>query len=312
MQVKRYNPGVRLEGRGCVVALGFFDGVHLGHRALLGCAKKRALSLGVPLLVFTFAHGGGIKAGVPLIYSERDREELFSTLGVDTAIVADFKELRDLSPEEFIEKVIIGDLGAVCAVAGYDYKFGKYGKADAADLSRLMAGHGLMTEIVDEYRAGGRTVSSSEIRELLCGGHVEVANELLGAPFFISGTVVHGRADGKGYGYPTINIGVHEGAVRLKHGVYLTAVKMGEKLYTGLTNVGECPTFGAREYHTETYLIDFDGDAYGMETKVYFLSFIREERAFASLGELKEQIAKDLIKAKDIKGDKKWQELGLN
>ena len=311
MQVIKYELGTRLLG-GCVVALGFFDGVHLGHRSLLKCARDKARSLGVPLAVFTFAHGGGIKAGAPLIYSERDREELFAELGVDAVAVADFAQLRDLSAEEFVDKVLIGDLGALVAVAGYDYRFAKYGKADALVLSTLMAARGLYAEIVEEYRLSERTVSSSEIRGLLEGGKVEDARELLGAPFFISGTVVHGRADGKGFGYPTINIGVREGAVKLKRGVYLTAVKMGEKLYTGLTNVGECPSFGAREYHTETYLLDFEGDAYGMETKVYFLSFLREERVFTSLGELKEQIAIDLKKATEIKGDRKWQELGLN
>ena len=312
MQVKKYKQGAHFENGGCVVALGFFDGVHLGHRALLERAREKAHTLGVPFWVFTFAHGGGIKEGAPLIYSERDREELFSSLGADAVLAADFKELRDLSPEEFIEKVIVGDLGAVCAVAGYDYKFGKHGRADAADLSRLMAERGLEAEIVDEYRICDRAVSSSGIRALLEEGRIEEANELLGAPFFISGTVVHGRADGKGFGYPTINIGVGDGAVKLKRGVYLTAVKMGEKLYTGLTNVGECPSFGAREYHAETYLLDFEGDAYGMETKVYFLSFLREERVFCGLSELQEQIKNDLIKANEIKGDKKWQELGLN
>lgn len=310
MRTVKYKLGDRITERGCVLALGFFDGVHIGHRELLDFTVKEAARRGVASAVFTFAYGGGIKPSSAPLYGEREREELFASLGVEISIVADFSELRGLSPEEFVRDVIIGDVGASLAVVGYNYRFGHRGAGDARRLSLIMREHGREVKVFDELTLDGREVSSTGIRALLEAGSVREAWRLLEVPYFLSGTVVHGRSDGRRLGYPTINIPMRESSARLRRGVYLTAVKIGEKLYTGLTNVGECPTFGAREYHTESFLSDFTGDAYGMQTKVYFLDFLRDEQVFSSAEELTRQIEKDREKAEKIKGEIKWQELG--
>ncbi len=310
MRTVKYKLGERIAERGCVLALGFFDGVHVGHRELLDFTVKEAARRGVPSAVFTFAYGGGVKTSSAPIYSEREREELFASLGIEISIVADFSELRGLSPEEFVRDVITEDVGASLAVVGYNYRFGHRGAGDAERLSLIMRGYEREVKVFDELTLDGREVSSTVIRALLEAGDVREARRLLGAPYFLKGEVVHGRADGRKFGYPTINIPMREGSARLRRGVYLTAVKIGEKLYTGLTNVGECPSFGAREYHTESFLSDFEGDAYGMETKVYFLDFLRDERVFSSAEELGGQIEKDRERAERIKGEIKWQELG--
>ena len=310
MQVIKYKRTEALRTRGAVVALGFFDGVHLGHRALLERAVKEAARLGTESAVFTFAYGSGIKPKSPPIYSEREREELFASLGIDLCIVADFDELKSLGADEFISSVLLGHIGAAVAVVGYDYRFGRGGAADAAYLAAGLSAGGCRTVVLDAYMLHGEPVSSTRVRSCLEDGDVRSAWELLGEPYFVVGSVQHGRADGRRFGYPTVNVCVPDGAVHLRAGVYLTAVRLGEKLYTGLTNAGECPSFGRREYHTESFLTDFTGDAYGMEAKVYFLAFLRDERVFSSAEELGKQIELDRTRAEKIKGELKWQELG--
>ena len=299
------------EHRGCTIALGFFDGVHLGHRVLLRQAVSEARKRGTSSAVFTFEYGGGIKSGRSMIYSEKEREELFSSIGIDVCFVADFSEIKDLAPEDFVNKTLAEDIGASFISVGYNYRFGKGGAGDAGMLSKLAAKHGCEVRIFDAYTLGGEPVSSTRVRALLENGEVEEANTMLGVPYFIFGTVEHGRGDGTRFGFPTVNTGVDDGRVRLLHGVYLTAVKIGEKLHTGLTNVGECPSFGKRRYHAETFLLNFSGDLYGMEIKVYFLSFLREERVFSSAEELALQIENDRATAHERMKNIKWQEIGL-
>lgn len=310
MRTVKYKRGEELCPRGSALALGFFDGVHIGHRALLEHTVARAKRLGVESAVFTFAFGGGIKAGSTPIYTEEEREELFASLGIELCVIADFRELRDMTAEDFIENVVLGDLSAELCVVGYDYKFGRGGIGTAELLCEMMEKRGREAHVVEALVSRGEPVSSTRVRAFLEAGDVRAAWELLGEPYFVSGTVEHGREDGRRFGYPTINIPARKGAVRLRSGVYLTAVRIGGKLYTGLTNAGECPSFGKREYHTESFLTDYSGNAYGMETKVYFLSFLREETIFSSARQLGEQIEKDRLMAEKIKGDLKWQELG--
>lgn len=310
MKTVRYKFGVSYGTCGCTVALGFFDGIHKGHRQLILSAVADAKKGGVPSAVFTFAHGE-IKADSPRIYSEEQRAELLTELGVDVCFVAEFSELCTLSPSDFVSKTIIRDIGAEVAVSGYNYRFGHRGAADAKRLCELMEQNSASALIFDELSFEGEPISSTRVRSCLEEGRIEDANAMLGAPYFVSGVVEHGRGDGKGFGFPTVNISALENGVRLRYGVYLTAVKIGEKLYTGLTNVGECPSFGKREYHTETYITNYSADVYGMEIKVYFLAFLREERVFATAEALGEQIKNDLKTAQKKERDIKWQELGL-
>ncbi len=293
MKTIKYNLGEKYDTRECVVALGFFDGVHLGHRELLKFTVSEARRLGVASAVFTFAYGGGIKADSPKIYSDREREELFSSLGIDVCFVADFASLSGVCAEDFIRRCIREDIGAVCAVAGYNFRFGQGGLGDASQLSRLMEETGGRARIFEPFLADGSPVSSTRVRALMQEGRIEAASRLLGTPYFLVGRVEHGRADGRTLGFPTLNVSVSEQRSHLRQGVYLTSVEIDGKFYTGLTNVGECPSFGRREYHTETFLLDFDKEVYGMETKVYFLSFLRDEQKFSSPEDFKKQIERD-------------------
>ena len=312
MKKTEYAPGKAYGTKGCVLALGFFDGVHEGHRALLRRTVAEAKRKGTPSAVFTFSYDGGIKSGAPRIYSEETRDMLFAELGIDVCIAADFSKVSSISAEDFVLRVIREEIGAEVVVAGYNYRFGYRGGGDARKLEELARSFGCEAVILDAYMLDAEPVSSTLVRALLANGDVFDAGRLLGKPYFLSGTVEHGRADGRKIGFPTINVPVSQKQARLKHGVYLTAVKIDEKLYTGLTNVGECPTFEKREYHAETFVLDFERDVYGMETKLYFLDFIREERAFSSAAELAEQIRVDEKMARERMKEIKWQELGLN
>lgn len=311
MRTVEYRPGVGLSIGGCVVALGFFDGVHAAHRALIGEAGRLARAAGLPLAVFTFPAECGVKGGGSRIYDTATKLSLLESLGVDVVVLADFPSVAGLEPEEFVNRVLIGDLDARVAVAGFNFRFGKGASADAEMLEKLMSEGGRVAKIHDELTHDGRTVSATDVRAALARGEVGLARELLTVPYFMRGVVTHGKAEGRNLGFPTVNMSAPEGLVTPRRGVYKTAVPIGEKLYTGLTNIGNCPTFGAREMHAETYILDFSGDLYERELTVYFLEFLREEREFGSGEELARQIGRDIEGI--MKGSKvTWQEIGLS
>ena len=175
-----------------------------------------------------------------------------------------------------------------------------------------MKENGGETFICDEIMADdGTTLSATTIRELICSGEISEANRLLGSPYYIKGRVLHGRADGRRLGFPTANIPIREGRIIPKAGVYSSAVVIEGKIYKAVTNVGSCPTFGEHEVHLESFIIDFSGDLYDREIRVYLLDFLRPERAFASIDELKAQIEYDKNRTITESGDISWQDLGL-
>lgn len=312
MRVIEYKYGDAPEPGPSVMALGLFDGVHLGHRELIEHAGGRARELGVPLSVFTFREGGCLKVGAPRIYGEAEKCRIFERLGVDTVIFCDFPSVAELSPEQFVAGVLIDTLEAKCAVAGYNFRFGKQATGDAARLTQLAAEHGIEALICSEVRHGGNEVSSTAIRMLMASKHIGEANALLGAPYFISGSVRHGNGVGHTLGYPTVNTDIDPSRVVLPSGVYRTAVPYRGRIYSALTNVGVCPTFSARPVHAETYILDFEGDLYGEEIDIFFLDYLREEKTFTSVESLKMQINIDKNKVISENGDITWQELGLS
>ena len=155
------------------------------------------------------------------------------------------------------------------------------------------------------------TLSASLIRDHILNGEIKTANKILGAPYYIKGRVSHGRKVGRGLGFPTANIPIREGRIIPKAGVYSSAVVIGGKIYKAVTNIGSCPTFGEHEIHLESFIIDFSGDLYDREIRVYLLDFLRPERAFASIDELKAQIEYDKNRTITESGDISWQDLGL-
>ena len=280
----------------CVIALGFFDGVHLGHRELLEKARLCAGKSKIPFGIFTFKSSDGIKRGAKRIYSDSTKASIFSSLGADFTVFADFPELSGLTAEQFVRDILVGKLNARVAVAGYNYRFGKGAEGDAKSLEKLMQANGKEALICDEFRLGGQIVSSTVIRDALDTGDIALANRLLGAPYNIFGKVTRGRGEGKRLGFPTINTHPSSDLLIPRRGVYHTAVRVGDKLCPALTNVGTCPTFEERESHLETYLLNFSGNLYDEDVSIYFIDYLRDEIAFPSEKELIMQINVDKIK----------------
>lgn len=297
---------------GCVMALGFFDGVHLAHRHLLAVAKAAAIEHGLPLAVFTFSGESGIKSLSVRLYTDEERLSLLEECGVDIAVVADFGSVSGISKEDFVLDVLVNTFGTRIAVCGYNFAFGKGAEGKVSYLKESLARSGAECIAVDEYTVDGEHISTTRIKELIAERNMESAARLLGMPYFISGRVEHGLGMGKKLGIPTVNTPLSEGARALPHGVYASAIICAGKAYHALTNVGECPTFGRREAHAETFIIDFDGDLYGDEVRIYLASFIRDERSFSSADELAAQIKLDTDKAMSLNLEELWQEIGRN
>ena len=312
MTVYEYKRGRRLPIGSCAVAIGFFDGVHLAHRELILSAKEEAKRLGAPAGVVTFSSESAIKPSTPRLYSTEERLSIIESLGVDFTVVCDFSEISGLSGEQFVRDVLVGDIGAVSAAAGYNFRFGKGASSGAAELSEYMRASGGRAIIAHPYLYDGAPLSASFIRELLAEGRVAQAADALGTPYFVSGEVSHGRGVGRGLGFPTVNLDYTEGRVKLKHGVYRCAALVSGEIYNAVTNVGICPTFEERDSHLEAHLIDFDKNVYGEKIRLFFLGYLRCERKFDSAEELKAQIKLDKERAKKENGEEKWQETGLS
>ena len=269
------------------VALGFFDGVHVGHRALLYDCVKRARESGLVPTVLTFpTEALGIKAARTRLYSTEEKIKLFEECGIMQTIVVDFASVSGLSPEDFVTLVLVSDLGARVALAGENFRFGHRAAGDATLLTHLMRAAGGDAAIHSmescTLLSGERvTVSSSRIREHLSLGEVKEAAALLGAPYRILGDVVHGNGVGTALGFPTLNTDIDE-LSPIKCGVYRTELVARGVGYPALTNVGTCPTFVERKKHAETFIPGFSGDLYGERIEIRFLEFIREEREFSS------------------------------
>lgn len=315
MQIYEYKPiGMPTLGA-TAVALGFFDGVHLAHRELIKRTVKEAKSRGLKSAVFTFSSEcTSLKSSAPRIYSTEEKLDIISTLGVDAVIIAEFNSVSSMTAEQFISDTLVGDLDARVVLAGYNFRFGKGALGDAGALKDGMAEHGREAVILGEYSYSGKPISSSLIREALAEGDVALAAELLGAPYRLRARVIRGRGEGRGMGIPTVNTDIPPGRLLPRLGVYRTAVPIDGKIYTGLTNVGECPTFGARAVHAETYILGFDADLYGRDVNIYFLGFLRDERTFQNAEELLLQIERDKARAtsENERDISKWTEYGLS
>lgn len=312
METYLYKRGERLPFEKAVIALGLFDGVHKGHRAVICAAKEKAREKKLPLAVFTFfAETEELKGGNRL-YSSTDKARLFSELGVEKLIFADFSELSSVCAENFISKILIGDMGCDTAVAGEDFRFGKNAEGNISLLRELMKKSGGDCVAVEPVVDGGVKISTSLIKEKLRQGKPKEAAMLLGKPYFISGTVLCGNGVGHTLGSPTVNTSLQSQANFIKKGVYFTKVKIDGKFYTGVTNIGNCPTFRERETHAETHVFGISGSLYGKDIDIYLIEYLREEKTFQSPSELVRQIEADKETAKKMGENLKWQEIGIN
>ena len=309
MNIYKYTPDQATGLKNAVIALGFFDGVHIAHRELIKTTVEIGKKENLSPTVFTFTAEGEIKSGTQRLYSTDERLEILSELGIENVILVNFKDIAGLEAEDFVTKSLIEHFGAKAVVAGYNFRFGKGARGNRDMLTSLMSQSGLKAYITEEITFDNKTISSTLIRSCLLEGAVDTARRLLGSPYFISGKVESGNKIGKTLGFPTINIPIREGHIELKRGVYLTGVKIGDSMYRGLTNVGTCPTFNERKMHTETYILDYNNEIYGEEVKIFFLEFIREEKKFESPEDLKKEINDNIKWA--MERDILWQEIGL-
>ena len=298
MTVTAYEPGLHLPGKR-VIALGFFDGVHLGHRQLLARAAAEAKARGAECAAFTFyAEDEKLKGGTARLYPTADKLLLLEECGVERVIFARLSDIGAMAGEDFVRGVLTEALGCTVAVCGYNFRFGAGASCGAETLRQTMAAAGGDAVVLDEYRSAGEEVSSSGIKCALSHGDAERANRALGKPYFLRGEVTHGRGVGRTLGYPTVNLAFAPGAFLPRAGVYVSRVTAEGVDALALTDIGTCPTFGERETHSETYLLEDGGDLYGKTVTVSLLAYLREEKKFASAEELTEQIRKDVLCAR--------------
>lgn len=282
-----------------VVALGFFDGVHLGHQALMKKTVERALQYGATPSVISFdLHPDTLVHGtsVPLLNSVAGRKDLIARIGgIDDVIMIHFDERFMHTPWEEFLRVMKEDLGAVHLVMGYDFSCGWRGLGTAERIVSWCRDNGLGCDTIGKIVLDDITVSSTYVRQLVSAGDMEQAEKYLGHPHTLIDTVGYGYKIGRQIGAPTINTRIPEGVIVPKYGVYATRVWLPDGPKAAVTNIGVRPTFGSgNEVTVESNILDFSGDLYGAQVRLEFLSFLREERRFADPESLREQIEKDI------------------
>lgn len=289
---------------GGAVTVGNFDGVHLGHRALIAAARAQADRLNGPAVAVTFdppphqlLHPGPIR---PPLTTLPERAELLQTAGADhVVILRTSPALLALSPEAFFEDVLVHQLGAKAIVEGHDFRFGRNRAGNNDTLRRLCTTVGLAFEEIPQLLYQGEPVSSSRVRTAILGGDVGLVTELLARPYRITGTVILGAKRGRTIGFPTANLGDIQ-TVLPGNGVYAVRALVDGRNYPAAANIGPNPTFGEEAQKIEVHLIGFSGDLYGKSLGVEFIAGLRDTRPFAGVAELVEQLKQDVAAAKKI------------
>lgn len=291
--------------RPTVVALGFFDGVHLGHQTVIREARLRATELSCDCAVFTFSQSPReilSPGSVSMISSQEDREEALCRMGVDRMVSVPFDDrVRSLSPTAFFQKILRRQLRAQHLVCGFNYSFGAHGSGNVTLLADLCGQAGIGLTVLPDVTVQGRSVSSSAIRHAVRDGRMEEAAALLGRPFSLRLPVVDGQKLARRLGFPTMNQRIPDGFLMPRHGVYVTRATLpGESTPTyGITNLGIRPTVGGGDAFAETHLFDFEGDLYGKQIQIELLTFLRPERKFETVTSLSDQVHSDILAARD-------------
>jgi riboflavin kinase/FMN adenylyltransferase len=302
MRIVRGLGSVPPDARPSAVALGTFDGVHLGHRAILGTALARARAVGLDAIACTFdRHPMEIlqpdRAPLPITTMD-ERLTLIGETGVDVVVVLPFtRELASIEPEAFVKDVLIGRLRAREIVVGDTHRFGRAARGDARLLADLSGRFGFQAHVVPPMAVDGVVVSSTEIRVALQRGDVGRAARSLGRPYAISGRVTSGAGRGRTLGFPTANI-APDRPVLVARGVYRGVVTVDGGRHAAVVNVGVRPTFGETTLAVEAHLLDFAGDLYDRRVSLDFLARLRDEMRFPSIEDLKAQVARDIAAAR--------------
>jgi riboflavin kinase/FMN adenylyltransferase len=287
---------------GAVVAMGNFDGVHRGHRAVIGAAIARARRLGRPAAALTFdpPPRAFFVPEQPLfrLADETNKIRLLAATGLDGSIILTFDAaLAGLTAQEFVSHVLIGRYAVAGVAVGFNFHFGRNRGGSPAFLTAAGAEHGFAVDVVPAVADDGERVSSGKIRAALAQGDVAEAAAQLGHPWFVSGTVIPGDRRGRGLGYPTANLSLDPGCA-LKHGIYAVRVGVGGRHFGGVASFGRRPTFDNGPPLLEVFLFDFSEDLYGGSIDVAFISWIRPELKFESVDELIRHMDADSAQAR--------------
>lgn len=284
------------------LALGTFDGLHTGHINVLNETKKLGEYGFTPSVLLFDVHPQKEINGIspPLLITNEDKESLVRSMGI-LPVTVSFADIRGLSPEEFVRDILIKKLGAGAAVSGKNFRFGKNGGGDSAMLRTICEKYGIIYRQAESVTYNGELVSATRIRNALKNGDIASANAMLGRNFSYDFLVVEGNKLGKKFfGFPTINQRFPADFIDLKHGVYASRTLVDGKLYPSVTNFGSHPTVGKTEVQSETCILGFDGDLYYRRIRVELLAFLRSEKRFDSVEDLRTQIGIDSKKAAEL------------
>ncbi len=299
---------IKLKIKTSAVGLGNFDGLHIGHMALVSTLIDEARLNGLESVIYTFTmHPENIirkKLFTPLLTSVSKKIEILSKTALDYIIFDEFDESYSrMEPETFVKEILVEGLGAKIVVAGFNYRFGYKGQGDVELLKRLGEKLGFKVVIISPIMIDKQIVSSTLIREYISKGNMEKVHALLGRHFSITGEVLTGKHIGRKIGFPTANLQPERYLIMPRPGVYITKTLYNGEFYNSLTNIGFNPTFGGVErISAETHIIDFDKDIYASNIEVFFIKKLRNEKKFKNASELTEQIKCDIKQVKEYFG----------
>jgi riboflavin kinase/FMN adenylyltransferase len=304
MQIVRHLNESEWKLASAVLTLGNFDGLHLGHRALIEGAVADATSLAVPSVAMTF-EPHPLKVLAPerapkLILSHKDKLRILQSFAVSIVAVQPFdRNFANLEAEDFVRNLLVGRLKAKKIWVGRDFRFGRGRKAGVEELMRWGSQYGFEVAAVEPVVVAGERVSSSRIRQLLADGRVDKAKSMLGRYHFVSGRVVEGLRRGRQLGYPTANIASRT-EVLPQDGIYATIFHIGARSLLSVSSIGRNPTFGEGPRTVESYIMEFDDDIYGQEVSLSFVERLRAEAKFESVAGLIAQIDQDVVSAQAV------------
>ncbi|MGE5561346.1 MAG: bifunctional riboflavin kinase/FAD synthetase [Chloroflexota bacterium] len=284
---------------GCSVAIGTFDGVHLGHRRLLEMTVADARSHGRESVVLTFdphpLHVLRPVAAPRLLMTPEDRAEHIGALGVDRLVMLEFtRGLANEAPADFVRRHIVEELKAKMVFVGFNFTYGRHGEGTPERLRSLGVRLGFGVEILAPVVSDGHAVSSTAVRQAVMSGEMESAAAMLTRPYFLPGVVVHGDGRGRTLGFPTANVAAPDTLVRPRPGVYVVQLSYRDQIAFGVANIGHRPTFKGQDLRLEVHLLERTLDLYDQRVRVHFIHYLRPERAFRTAAELQAQINSDI------------------
>lgn len=285
-----------------VLTIGNYDGIHIGHRTIIGMVREKAAVISGTSVLMTFdPHPLQVlrpQQELPSIAPLSERIRLIESTGIDVLIIVPFtRQFGLLEPPDFVRTILVDLLKIKALIIGYDFKFGRGGRGDIPLLNSYGRKYGFSVDVVEPITIDGEKVGSNRIRLSIQEGDVDLANRFLGRPYAIEGTVIRGMSRGREIGYPTINLRTAYSLVP-SNGVYVTEVEFDDRKYRAVTNIGHNPTFGNTERSIETFILDFEGGLYERTVRLHFLKRLRDEVKFGSVDELKHRIGADVEDAR--------------